>query len=229
VELAWLRGDAAGAARLLAAVPPVPGVWGADVGAWAARWRARTGSGDAANLLAEAERHPDPLVRTAPALEVRAATARTDADPADAWARTAAVWLDAERPWEAAWASLAEAEARFAARDSGAGKTALEAALATAITMGAEPLRTQVEALARRARIRVGTPGRQRAQPDEPTERELQVLALLAEGLTNPQIAERLFLSPKTVGIHVSRLLDKLDAHTRGEAVAVARRRGLFA
>jgi DNA-binding NarL/FixJ family response regulator len=87
----------------------------------------------------------------------------------------------------------------------------------------------QVESLARRARIRVGPPARQRAHPDEPTERELQVLALLAEGLTNPQIAERLFLSPKTVGIHVSRLLDKLGAHTRGEAVAVARRRGLLA
>jgi DNA-binding NarL/FixJ family response regulator len=54
------------------------------------------------------------------------------------------------------------------------------------------------------------------------------VLALLAEGLTNPQIAERLFLSPKTVGIHVSRLLAKLGAHTRGEAVAIARRRDLI-
>ena len=54
------------------------------------------------------------------------------------------------------------------------------------------------------------------------------MLALLAEGLTNPQIAERLFLSRKTVGIHVSRILDKLDAHTRGEAVAASRRRGLI-
>jgi DNA-binding NarL/FixJ family response regulator len=63
---------------------------------------------------------------------------------------------------------------------------------------------------------------------DEPTDREREVLELLAEGMTNPQIAERLFLSPKTVGIHVSRLLAKLDAHTRGEAVAVARRRGII-
>ena len=69
-------------------------------------------------------------------------------------------------------------------------------------------------------------------QPRDPgalTGREHEVLELMAEGYTNPQIADRLFLSPKTVGIHVSRVLAKLDAHTRGEAAAVARRRGLIA
>jgi DNA-binding NarL/FixJ family response regulator len=69
---------------------------------------------------------------------------------------------------------------------------------------------------------------RRRADPSRLTGRELEVLSLLAEGLTNPQIAQRLFLSPKTVGIHVSRILEKLDAHTRGEAVATGRRRRLL-
>jgi DNA-binding CsgD family transcriptional regulator len=51
---------------------------------------------------------------------------------------------------------------------------------------------------------------------------------LLAGGFTNREIAARLFLSPKTFGIHVSRLHRKLEAHTRGEAVAAARRRGIL-
>jgi DNA-binding NarL/FixJ family response regulator len=54
------------------------------------------------------------------------------------------------------------------------------------------------------------------------------VLGLLSDGRTNRQIGELLFLSPKTVGIHVSRILDKLNSATRGEAVAAARRGGLL-
>jgi DNA-binding NarL/FixJ family response regulator len=56
------------------------------------------------------------------------------------------------------------------------------------------------------------------------TARELDVLRLLAEGLRNVAIAERLHLSPRTVDSHVSALLRKLDVGTRGEAVAAARR-----
>jgi DNA-binding CsgD family transcriptional regulator len=59
------------------------------------------------------------------------------------------------------------------------------------------------------------------------TARELEVLRLLAEGHTNPVIAERFYVSPRTVDRHVSSLLSKLDAGTRGEAVAAARRLGL--
>ena len=56
------------------------------------------------------------------------------------------------------------------------------------------------------------------------TAREVDVLGLLAEGLRNVAIAERLFLSPGTVDFHVSALLRKLEAQTRGEAIANARR-----
>jgi DNA-binding NarL/FixJ family response regulator len=54
------------------------------------------------------------------------------------------------------------------------------------------------------------------------TARETQVLELVAEGLRNTEIAQRLFLSPRTVGHHVSSILHKLEVGTRGEAVAVA-------
>jgi DNA-binding NarL/FixJ family response regulator len=60
------------------------------------------------------------------------------------------------------------------------------------------------------------------------TAREVDVLRLLADGLRNAAIAERLFLSPRTVDSHVGAILRKLDAATRGEAVAAAGRLGLL-
>ena len=60
------------------------------------------------------------------------------------------------------------------------------------------------------------------------TARELEVLRLLADGLRNAAIAERLFLSPRTVDHHVSAILRKLDVQSRGEAVAEAGRLGLL-
>jgi len=60
------------------------------------------------------------------------------------------------------------------------------------------------------------------------TEREEEVLALVAEGLSNRQIGERLYISAKTVSVHVSNVLAKLGVTGRAEAVDVAHRRGLL-
>jgi DNA-binding CsgD family transcriptional regulator len=59
------------------------------------------------------------------------------------------------------------------------------------------------------------------------TEREREVLCLVAGGATNRTIAARLFISPKTASVHVSRILTKLDATTRTEAAALAHASGL--
>ena len=59
------------------------------------------------------------------------------------------------------------------------------------------------------------------------TLRELEVLRLLVEGRSNRQIAEQLFISGKTAGVHVTNLLTKLGVHSRLEAAAMARRLGL--
>jgi DNA-binding NarL/FixJ family response regulator len=61
------------------------------------------------------------------------------------------------------------------------------------------------------------------------TRRELEILLLLADGLRQREIADRLVISPKTVGTHIEHVLSKLGVHSRAEAVAAAYRRDLIA
>ena len=63
----------------------------------------------------------------------------------------------------------------------------------------------------------------------EPTNREIEVLQLISEGLVNREIGHRLFLSEETVKSHVRHLLAKLQARSRAHAVAIGFRRGLIA
>ena len=69
---------------------------------------------------------------------------------------------------------------------------------------------------------------RTRAHPVGLTPRESEVLALIGDGERNADIARRLSLSYRTVGHHVSAILRKLEAESRGEAAATARRLGLI-
>jgi DNA-binding CsgD family transcriptional regulator len=96
--------------------------------------------------------------------------------------------------------------------------------------MGAKPaaafvarrLRDQGERVARGPRPST------RANPAGLTARELEVLTLVAQGLRNADVAQRLFLAEKTVDHHVSAILRKLEVRTRGEAGAAASRLGLI-
>jgi DNA-binding CsgD family transcriptional regulator len=80
----------------------------------------------------------------------------------------------------------------------------------------------ELAALQRRLGIGVGPAG-----PDVLTPREREVVALLAEGLTNAEVAERLYISPRTAGVHVSNVLAKLGMANRSEIAAWAVREGL--
>jgi DNA-binding NarL/FixJ family response regulator len=89
-------------------------------------------------------------------------------------------------------------------------------------------------AAARRSSRRHGsvipfTPQITRELGQDPTAREIEVLQLVADGLVNREIGERLFLSEETVKSHVRHLLAKLQARSRAHAVAVGFRRGLIA
>ncbi len=61
------------------------------------------------------------------------------------------------------------------------------------------------------------------------TARELEVLAALAEGLSNKEIAEHLFISGKTVSSHLEHIFEKLHVHSRVEAAGIASRLGVAA
>jgi DNA-binding CsgD family transcriptional regulator len=92
--------------------------------------------------------------------------------------------------------------------------------------LGATPLREQVDALIRRGRLS-DTPGTD-DRAGVLTAREQEVLRLLALGRSNRQIGDELFISGKTASVHVSNILAKLGASSRGEAVAIAYREGLI-
>jgi DNA-binding NarL/FixJ family response regulator len=67
-----------------------------------------------------------------------------------------------------------------------------------------------------------------RESRDELTDREAQIASMASRGLSNRQIGEQLFISTKTASVHVSSILAKLGAASRGEAAATAYRLGLF-
>ncbi len=120
---------------------------------------------------------------------------------------------------------VARSQARLAAVLDAAGDpeatTYRDAALATARELGARPLI---------AELGFGTAPAAAAAPGTATltRRELEILQLVDRGLSNRDIGERLFISAKTVSVHVSNVIGKLDASGRGEAAAIARDRGLL-
>jgi DNA-binding CsgD family transcriptional regulator/tetratricopeptide (TPR) repeat protein len=167
----------------------------------------------------------------------QAELARLDgaSDP-DLWAAAATAWERLGEPYPAAYARLREAEALLL---GGRGRERVEASLRaahrTADELGAVPLRAEVEALARRGRLNLEPEAATTSAPEPPspldalglTAREQEVLELVAVGQTNAQIAETLFISPKTATVHVSNILGKLGVRNRVEAATVAHRLGI--
>jgi DNA-binding CsgD family transcriptional regulator/tetratricopeptide (TPR) repeat protein len=144
----------------------------------------------------------------------------------------AAAWEADGQPYPLAGALLRAAEAALAAGDRGGAAARLRRAAELADSLGAGPLAAEIQALARSARIRQG--GAQAghkpavATPLGLTAREFEVLRLVAEGRSNPEIAARLFISAKTASVHVSNILGKIGVASRGEAAAAAHRLHLF-
>jgi DNA-binding NarL/FixJ family response regulator len=132
----------------------------------------------------------------------------------------------------------AETERRLAAARAKLGQR--EAAIAhfvnayrAANALGAKPLAVQIandlQALGEPVSTRLGQRAARQAEPGGLTRRQIEIVRLIAQGLTNQAIARELVLSTRTVDMHVASLLDRLDCRTRAEAVRKAGERGLLA
>jgi DNA-binding CsgD family transcriptional regulator/tetratricopeptide (TPR) repeat protein len=176
---------------------------------------------------------------TLPALlpEVRARLATVPAqrslahgtDTPDEWAAAVAAWDGIGQPYPAALARYRQADALLRARSREGAARLLADALATAEALGAAPLAARVRSLAQRARLAlsIGAPARDPVAALNLTPRELEVLALVAQGRTNRQIGAALFISEKTASVHVTNVLRKLAVTNRTEAAAIAQRVGV--
>jgi DNA-binding CsgD family transcriptional regulator len=144
------------------------------------------------------------------------------------WFDAAAIWDRLERPPVAAYCRWRQAEALVAAGASRAeASVPLQRAHAVATRIGATPLLHELQVLAERARLQLAPPSKASEHHGELlglTPREVEVLALLARGYTNREIAAELVISVRTAGVHVSHILHKLGAPNRLEAAAVAHR-----
>jgi DNA-binding CsgD family transcriptional regulator/tetratricopeptide (TPR) repeat protein len=151
------------------------------------------------------------------------------------WTAAARAWEEVERPYPATYARWREAELLAAGRDREDAETVAAAALETARRLGSDWLAAELESLAARARLRLvdeeelpeGDESDADADPFGLTERERQVLELVAGGATNREIGEQLHMAEKTASVHVSRILTKLEVRSRTEAAAVAHRHGM--
>ena len=156
-------------------------------------------------------------------------------DP-ELWRSAARQWQEAGEPYFGAYATWREADALLQGRAgrSRAGEC-LQRSWRQCHDMGAGPLRDRVERLAQRAGIALAAREEQGARTPSPasdlglTPREVEVLGQLAAGRTDRQVAEALFISKKTVSVHVSNLLRKLDVANRFEAGEIGQRYGLGA
>ena len=232
-EIAVRRGDPDAAERL------------ADVGAQAERadelqrivpalelraeWALTTGAPmPTAQYAAALERDPPPgwLVRTAAWAMVAGVDAEVDPGLTSPYARMI------EREWAAAAEAFGDVGWEYdralllSLLDDG---EALVEALSIARRLGAEPLARRLVERMRDLGIRIpaGPRGATRANPAGLTARQLEVLVLLAEGLTNAEIAERLVVSQRTAEHHVAAVLMKLGATSRREAAQHAVELGL--
>jgi DNA-binding CsgD family transcriptional regulator/tetratricopeptide (TPR) repeat protein len=194
-----------------------------------------------AELLERIRTAAKPLATNVPVWQaherwVRAELLRAEgtSDPDD-WSEVTAAFERLDRPYDLARVRHRLAEALLATGGEDGRDRATELlrlAHAVARHLGARPLADAVTQLAQRARLPMArAPKRSQAPTADSlglTGRERDVLRLVSAGRSNRQIAEELFISPKTASVHVSNILAKLGVSGRGEAAAVAHRLGLF-
>jgi ATP/maltotriose-dependent transcriptional regulator MalT len=152
---------------------------------------------------------------------------RSDALLANRWRRAARLWRDCGHRVHEIRCRAAAGRAALGT-DQEMAQDQLDRAAKTARDIGAEGLLGEVLTTARAAHLSL--PSQSGSRSDRTTAltaREMEVLAMVADGWSNKQIATALYISPKTASVHVSNILLKLGVSSRGAAAAVAHRSGL--
>ncbi len=139
----------------------------------------------------------------------------------ETWRETEEMFVEFGHVHELAAVRVTLAGILRATGDASGAREAGDLARETARRLRAEPLLDALKTVG-------STPSRSEGPSDALTPREAEILALVAEGRSNGEIAKQLFISAKTVSVHVSHILGKLGAAGRTEAAAIARRRGLL-
>ncbi|TDD84649.1 helix-turn-helix transcriptional regulator [Actinomadura darangshiensis] len=236
-QVALAQDDLPGADEILAGVLAEPGLAGIPRHAWPvlltgarlAAERAARALGDPGEAQAAAVRLAGlrDLAGRLPVIgPVQSAQRKTFlAEAGDApWDDAVSAWRELDRPHALAYALRHAAEASL-------DPVRCREAAGIASRLGAKPLLKEVELLAVRARLPLHEPEPRDTEPGDRlglTPRETEVLRLVADGRSNRQIGETLFISTRTAGVHVSNILAKLDASSRTEAAALAHRLRLF-
>jgi DNA-binding NarL/FixJ family response regulator len=186
-------------------------------------------SPEALTRIAAAAGHPDALAALAYAIGEIALADGDTATATEQLSRAVGLHRGLDIPYERAEIALRAGVALAAAGDREAALELLGGAYRTARKLGARPLATEA---AREAQALGGSLGRRAAADADGaglSRRELEVVRLVGAGRTNREIATELFLSPRTVDMHVRNLLRKLDSRSRMEAVRRAGELGLLA
>ncbi|WP_327090168.1 LuxR C-terminal-related transcriptional regulator [Nonomuraea sp. NBC_01738] len=201
----WAESAEIIAAALALDPPPIYRAWLLMVQGNIAVWR---GDLAEAGMVTEA---PEGITTTGKVQ--RAYRATFEAECGGPWEAAIDAWRAVGQPY-----GLARALVRAATRGNG---EHVREAVEIAGRLGAVPLSREARAVAAAGKVALGEAG------PGLTARELEVLGLVAEGLSNRQIAERLFISARTAGVHLSNIMAKLGAASRVEAAATARRTGI--
>jgi len=158
--------------------------------------------------------------------ECRRFDGSTDPGP---WVAVAASWGNLGQIHDQSWALLRAAECHIATSERRSAATCLRQAGTIGEALAAKPLLSAVTDVVLRHRVDLELDGDMAGRPRSShalalTDREIEVLTLVAVGRSNEEIGKELFISPKTASVHVSHILAKLGTKSRTEAAATAHR-----